>query len=90
MERLLKHIVNSDKRQYIIDEVNEPLVKAFITFGEIVTRTKGYPEPTHENCVHPNTHILIDIRDEFFHCWITTRSELLFRALWKILIVKWR
>lgn len=73
----------------MIDEVNEPLVKAFIAIGEIVTHTRGYPNPTHENVVHPNTHILLDRRDKFFHCWVTSRSHALFHALWKILIVKY-
>jgi len=83
MGRLLKHIINSDKRQYIIDKVNEPLVKA------IVILANRYEKPTHENCVHPNTHILLDLEAEFFRCWDTSRSYSLFRALWRVVEVKY-
>ena len=83
MDRLLKHIVNSDHRRYIIDKVNEPLLKA------IVLLAGRYPKPTHENVVHPNSHILLDIEDEFFMRWETNRSHTLFRALWRVLIVKY-
>jgi len=92
MERLLKWMVNSDQRDYVIKEVNEPLAKAFIAMGEIVTRTRGYPEPTREGVgkvVHPNSLILLDIRDEFLECWDMRRSPALFKALWKIVIVKY-
>jgi len=83
MGRLLKHIVNSDQRDYIIDKVNAPLLKA------IVLLAGRYPKPTHENCVHPNTHILLDIEEQFFLNWVTSRSEALFRALFRIVEVKY-
>ena len=86
MGRLLKHIVNSDWRQYIIDKVNEPLL------AKIVTLAFRYPAPTREGVgkvVHPNSLILLDIQDEFFRHWVTSRSNSLFRALWRVLIVKY-
>jgi len=81
--RLLKHIINSDKREYIIEHVNAPLLEKIVLLG------KKYDEPTHENVLHPNTHILLDIRDGFFKCWKTTRSRALYESLWRILIVKY-
>ena len=81
--RFLKWIVNSDMREYFIEKVNAPLVKAIVILGG------RYPKPTHDNVLHPNTHILIDLRDEFFKVWDTRRSERLFEALWRILIVKY-
>jgi len=83
MERLLKHIVNSDQRQYMIDKVNEPLL------AKIVTLAFRYPKPTHENCVHPNTHILLDIEDGFFKSWVTSRSDKLFRGLFRLVETKY-
>lgn len=81
MVRLLKHIINSDKRDYIIEEVNRPLWLDIITLG------KRYDEPAHENVVHPNTHRLLDMRDEFFRCWKVPRK--FFEPLWRIVIVKY-
>ena len=81
--RFLKHQVNSDMRDYIIEKVNRPLLKA------IVILAGRYPEPTHENVLHPNSHILIDTRDEFFKCWDTRRSKPLYEALWRVLTVKY-
>ncbi len=68
---------------YFVEKVNQPLVKAIIILAG------RYPEPTHENCLHPNTHILLNLRDEFFRCWDTGWREPLFRALWRVLIVKY-
>ena len=83
MGRLLKNIINSDKRQYIIDEVNEPLL------AKIVQIAFRYDKPTHDNVTHPNSHILLDIEEQFFASWVTSRSNSLFRALWRVLIVKY-
>ncbi len=41
---------------------------------------KNFPEPTQENTWHPNSHILINIRDEFFkHCQLDERRRRLLR-----------
>jgi len=69
-----------DAIDYFVEQVNRPLAKVIVTLGG------RYPEPTHENVLHPNTHRLLDIRDKFFECWEET---LLLKALWKILIVKY-
>jgi len=81
--RLLKHIINSDKRDYIIEQVNRPLAKTIIMLGG------RYDEPTHENVLHPNSHRLLDIKDEFFRCWNLGSSKPLFEALWRTLTVKY-
>lgn len=83
MERLLKHIVNSDQRDYIIDKVNAPLTKA------IVILARRYPEPVREGegkVVHPNSLRLLDFRDEFRRCW---KNRPLYEALWRLAIVKY-
>ena len=82
--RLLKHIVNSDLRDYFIEKVNEPLVKAITILGG------RYPEPTKENCLHPNSIRLLDIKDEIFRCWdLHGRNRILVNALFRIVIVKY-
>ena len=81
--RLLKHIINSDKRFYFIEKVNEPLVWLIILYA------RRYPEPTHDNVVHPNSHILLDIREKFFECWKTKPRTPLYRALFRLVIVKY-
>jgi len=81
--RLLKHIINSDRRDYIIEKVNAPLLWLIIKYAN------RYPEPTPENVVHPNSHRLLEFRDEFFKYWKTDRSSALYKSLWKVVIVKY-
>jgi len=80
---LLKHIINSHKRDYIIEKANKPLAKAIIILAG------RYDKPTHENVVHPNVHLLLDIEEEFFKCWDTRGGTPLYRALFRIVEVKY-
>ncbi|KKM30270.1 hypothetical protein LCGC14_1566130, partial [marine sediment metagenome] len=45
----LKPLINKVNRDYFIEKVNEPLVRA------ITLLANRYPEPTRINCYHPNT-----------------------------------
>jgi len=76
---LLKHIINSDKRDYFIKEVNEPLVK------NIIQLANKYPEPTRENVLHPNTQVLLDKGEKFFRCWKTKPRGVLYKAVFRML-----
>jgi len=78
----LKHQMKASL-EYFVDKVDKPLVKA------IVLLARRYPEPTHENVLHPNSHILLDVRDEFRKSWAFGLRGLLFEALFKLLIVKY-
>ena len=78
--RLLKHIINSDRRGYFIEKVNEPIVWLINWYA------RRYPEPTHDNVVHPNSHILLGIRDEFRRCW-GFHGRRAFEAVFKLIIV---
>jgi len=70
-----------DHRGFVIYKFKSPLMKFLIWLAEKM------PEPTHENCIRPNTHILLDLRDEFFeHEDNPGRRELLW-AVWKIGII---
>ena len=79
----LRDHVNCVIREYIIDKVNEPLAWAIIKYGG------RYPEPTHENVLHPNSHRLLDLQEEFFKRWKTRGKTKLYKALWRTLIVKY-
>ena len=71
------------KRQYVVDKIKKPLLKA-ITI--LATR---YPEPTREQTLLPNTHRLLDIQDKFFECEQNPNRRALFQAVWRILIVEY-
>ena len=78
-----KTLLIGSLRNYIIKKVKEPLKNTIIHLA------RKYPEPTRENCLHPNTHILFDIREKFFkyednpeNVW----TEDLIKAAWKLLI----
>ena len=70
-------------RQYIIDKVKRPLIKAIIA---LATR---YPEPTKERTAMPNTHKLLDIRDKFFRCENNPGRDSLLQSIWRIFIVEY-
>lgn len=72
-----------ERIEYFVDKVNNPLLKDIVTLGGL------YPEPTIENCKHPNSWILIGWRDEFFKRWVVPGRESLLRAIWRIVIVKY-
>ncbi len=58
-EPTLARDILRDRRQYFINKVKAPFVKALILIGE------RYPEPTHENVRKRNSHVLLDICAEF-------------------------
>jgi len=95
----LSHIILcSLLRNYVIRKVKAPLKKAIASFAEgypkhrkfletaIIVRVALLPEPTRENCIHPNTLKLFDIRDRFFESF---GEDAFFKAAWKLLIVEY-
>lgn len=70
-------------RNYVQCKVKAVLLKKIISF------VKKYPEPTRENCEHPNSLILFDIRDKFFEYECNPGREELFRAVFKLLIAEY-
>lgn len=66
-----------------MDKVKKPLMKA------IVTLVGRYPKPTRENCINPNTYILMDIRDKFLECESNPSRKALFEAAFKLLIAEY-
>ena len=47
------------------------------------------PDPTKENTLEPNSHILLAIRDKFFGYYNNKGREDMFRAAWKVLICEY-
>ena len=68
------------QRQFIVEKVKKPLLKA------IVTLALRYPEPTKENTVFKNTHIRLEIRDEFLKYFSNEGRKPLLEAAFRILI----
>lgn len=79
---LLREEMKEDIK-YFEDEVNAPIAWLVHLYA------KRYPQPTHENCVHPNSHILLDLEVEFFKDWDFKGRTQLLEDLWKIVIVKY-
>ncbi|KKL20728.1 hypothetical protein LCGC14_2452550, partial [marine sediment metagenome] len=73
-------MLRGSMRDYIIDQVKKPLMKAIIVLAN------RYPEPTRENCINSNSHILLDIQDEFLTYEDHKGRRDLFKAIFRILI----
>ena len=72
---------------------NAPLDKVVKKGKEVLRRvliwyTKRLPEPTRENIVYHNTHILMDVRDEFFKHEDNLGRKDQFKAIFKIVITE--
>ena len=70
-------------REYVIKKVKAPLHKVLILVGGRL------PEPTKENTLHPNTHILLDIKDKFFEYEDNPNRKALLEAGWKYFIAEY-
>ena len=70
-------------RRYVIEKIKKPMMDA------IVKLATKYPPPMRDTVEHPNTFILLDIRDKFFEYEDNKGRDALFRALWRILIVEY-
>ena len=79
---ILKHEVNAWHRQYYIDKVNEPLLKAITILGN------RYPMPTEENVLHPNSKKLVVIWKKYLEYEGNLRVGTVVSALFRIAICK--
>ena len=79
---LIQHVVNSHKREFYIKFVWAQLERAVIFYA------KRMDEPTHDNVLHPNSHRLLDMRDDILRCWDIGKKPLI-TAAFKILTVKY-
>ena len=70
-------------RQYVIEKIKKPMMDTIV---KLATR---YPPPLRDTVEFTNTHILLDIRDEFFECEDNPRRKALFEAIWKIFIIEY-
>jgi len=91
-------MLQGDMRAYIV-KVKKPLMEAIVKVGSgriswlamaitmvrIIYLIKKYPEPTRENCLHPNTLKICDIEDNFFKSYKNDGRKPLFRTAFKLL-----
>lgn len=70
-------------RQYVIEKIKKPLLDTIV---RLATR---YPPPMRDTVEHPNTFILLDIRDKFFEHEDNPDRDALFQAIWRIFIVEY-
>lgn len=79
---LLKHEINSIDRDYYIDKVNAPLLKA------IVFLASRFPEPAMENVVHPNAKRLLEVQQKYLQYEANPRLQVIVKAVLRIVIAK--
>jgi len=79
---VLKHEINSNRRQFYIDKVNAPLLKAVTILGN------RYPEPTAGNVLHPNSKRLVEILDKYIAFEGNSRVKQIVLAVARIVIDK--
>ena len=72
-----------DNIDYIIRKVDAPIASIIAFYAN------RYPEPTRENLTYPNAQRLWDIRDKFPQYWDMRWRQPLFKAILKLLIVKY-
>lgn len=67
---------------FMIHAIKIPLIKIASLIASKL------PEPTKENTWHPNSHNLIEIRDEFFkHCFLEEARLKLIRVIFNFVII---
>ena len=79
---LLRHQINRIDRNYFIEKVNVPLLKA------LVLLSKRYPEPTMENATHPNSRWLLRRLEKYLEYEDLGRIAEAVTALVRIIIAK--
>lgn len=77
---MIREIILKEKRQYFIDKVKAPIIKALIILAN------RYPEPTKENAVYPNDKVWLRVWDKFFEMEDNPGREPLFKAIRKVMI----
>ncbi len=79
---ILKHEVNAWHREYYIDKVNAPLLKAITILGN------RFPEPTIDNVLHPNSKRLVEILEKYSRFEGNERIKAIVLAVARIVINK--
>ncbi len=79
----VKHIIlHNPLRQYFIEVVKAPLLKA------IIALSNKFPEPTESNTDDAIAHAILDIQDKFFSYESNAGRKELFEAAFKIFIAE--
>ena len=79
--KYLKHtMLRGPLRQYMIDHAKKPLMRFLVAIA------KRWPDPTYINVSHPNSRLLLAIRDKFISLEDNPQRIELFKAVFKIVI----
>lgn len=76
-------MLRGEKREFVIKKIKDPLRKLLIIVADRL------PDPTHENVIRPNSHILLDIRDKFFEYDDNPSRKDLLKSVWKLFIAEY-
>ena len=79
--RGLSRYLLQEQRQFVIDKVKKPIVKALIILASRIKK-----EPTKQNTHKPTTHVWLDMCAWFFEHENNPGRRPLFKAIWKIFI----
>ncbi len=82
MATILKHEINAWHRQFYIDKVNAPLLKAITILGN------RYPDPHNYMVLHPNSKRLIEIWDKYLQFEGNDRIRQVISAAVRIVVDK--
>ena len=79
---ILKHEINAWHRDFYIEKVNAPLLKAITILGN------RFPEPTIDNVLHPNARRLIEIKEKYAQFEGDNRVKQIVMAVLRVVISK--
>ncbi len=79
---LLKHEINAFHREYYIEKVNAPLLKAVTILGN------RFPEPTMDNVLDPNSRRLLGILEKYKRFETNDRVKAIILAGARVIIDK--
>jgi len=78
----LSHEILKNRRQYYIEKVQAPLMKALVTLAF------RYPEPTEQNVSHPNAKLWLRVWNKFLEMEDNPGRHALFEAIKRVFVGK--
>ncbi len=81
---LISRMLTGKGRDFVIKVVKAPLEKALIRSVRLFIRFFG--PVTKQNTVKHNTHVLLDLKEEFFESYINRSKMPLMQSAWELLL----
>jgi hypothetical protein len=79
---LINRTLNGKGRDYVIEKIKAPLEVAIINSVKLFVKVFGHV--TKENTAKHNTHVILDLRDEFFEHYVGGKKPLM-ESAWELL-----